>query len=263
MAQSGAAAPADIPAAPLTDAIKQVAERYGVSVGAGGALPAIVTRPVAKPRNVADALKRMLAGTGWVAHRIGPGSWRIEATVRSVVRPVAPPVRLAAPVVPAAIGESDILVTAAKTSTRLSTIPRSISVVRFGADDQASPSNATALIARGSDGLVMTELGAGSNRIFLRGIADSPLNGSGQSPVAVLIDGGRLTYSAPDPDLRLVDVDRVELLKGPQGSLYGTGVLGGIYEVVARQARLDRIEAMVSPAARSVCGARRHPPVRG
>lgn len=104
LAQSGAAAPADIPAAPLTDAIKQVAERYGVSVGAGGALPAIVTRPVAKPRNVADALKRMLAGTGWVAHRIGPGSWRIEATVRSVVRPVAPPVRLAAPVVPAAIG---------------------------------------------------------------------------------------------------------------------------------------------------------------
>jgi outer membrane receptor protein involved in Fe transport len=82
--------------------------------------------------------------------------------------------------------------------------------------------------------------------MFLRGIADSPLNGSSQSPVAVVFDGGRLTYSAPDPDLRLVDVDRVELLKGPQGSLYGTGVLGGIYQVVARQARLDQVEAMAS-----------------
>jgi len=82
--------------------------------------------------------------------------------------------------------------------------------------------------------------------MFLRGVADSPFNGASQSTVAVLLDDTRLTYSAPDPDLRLVDVDRVELLEGPQGSLYGTGALGGIYHVVTRRADLDRFAATVS-----------------
>ena len=36
------------------------------------------------------------------------------------------------------------------------------------------------------------------------------------------------------------------MLKGPQGSLYGTDVPGGIYQLVARAAKLDRIEAMLS-----------------
>ena len=86
----------------------------------------------------------------------------------------------------------------------------------------------------------MTALGPGRNRLFLRGVADSPFNGESQSTVAVLLDDARLTYAAPDPDVALVDMDRVEVLKGPQGSLYGTGALGGIYHLVSRRAELDK-----------------------
>lgn len=90
------------------------------------------------------------------------------------------------------------------------------------------PALDTASVASDVEGLTLTALGPGRNRMFLRGVADSPFNGASQSTVALLVDDARLTYSAPDPDLRLVDVDRVEILKGPQGSLYGTGALGGI-----------------------------------
>ena len=237
---------ADFPAAPLPDALRQISARYGVSVGTDGGMPAIVTQPVHHARSVAEALSKMLARTGYVARQIGPDVWRIEAApvVHATARKAAP-TPAPAPAVEA-ISQNDIVVTATKTASRLSMVPRAMSVLRFAVDDQASPVNASATVAHGTDGLVLTALGAGNNRMFLRGIADSPLNGSSQSPVAVLVDSGRLTYSAPDPDLRLVDVERVELLKGPQGSLYGTGVLGGIYQVVARTARLDRFEAMVS-----------------
>src|SRR3546814_3502272 len=44
----------------------------------------------------------------------------------------------------------------------------------------------------------------------------------------------RLSYNAPDPDLRLYDIDNVEIIEGPQGTLYGEGTLGGIIRVVPK-----------------------------
>src|SRR3546814_8229338 len=45
------------------------------------------------------------------------------------------------------------------------------------------------------------------------------------------LGNARLTYSAPDPDLKLYDVASVEVLEGPQGTLYGAGSLGGIIRI--------------------------------
>lgn len=236
---------AQFPAAPLAQSLRRLTDRFGVSVGADTALPAIMTRAVDHPRNAADALARMLEGSGWIARRIGPDLWRIVPTPH-LQAPRAPAPR-AQPLPPAPqLALQDIVVTATKTQARLTMVPRALSVVQLGADQQTFPVSGSEAVARASDGLVLTALGPGSNRMFLRAVADSPLNGSSQSPVAVLVDGRRLTYAAPDPDLRLVDVERVELLKGPQGSLYGTGALGGIYQIVPAAARADRIEAMVS-----------------
>jgi outer membrane receptor protein involved in Fe transport len=100
-------------------------------------------------------------------------------------------------------------------------------------------------VAEQVEGLSLTGLGPGRNRMFLRGVADSPFGGKSQATVAILLDDARLTYTAPDPDIRLIDVDRVELLKGPQGSLYGAGAVGGIYRIVTNRA---------DPSAFSVAG---------
>lgn len=89
------------------------------------------------------------------------------------------------------------------------------------------------------DGLTLTNLGPGRNRQFIRGVADSAFNGPSQSTVAVQLDEARITFDAPDPDLRLIDMDRIEVLKGPQGPLYGSGALGGIYHMVTRKPDLS------------------------
>ena len=207
----------DFPAAPLADVLRQISARFGVSIGADGPLPAIMTQPVHDAHNASQALARMLENSGYVARPVGHDLWRIEAA--PATHSAAPrPVRRSTPT-PDPFAPGDIVVTATKITGRLSMLPRDISVVQFGVDAQGLPLNASNSVAHATDGLVLTALGAGNNRMFLRGVADSPLNGSSQSPVAVLVDGGRLTFSAPDPDLRLVDVERVELLKGPQGSL--------------------------------------------
>ena len=80
--------------------------------------------------------------------------------------------------------------------------------------------------------LASTSLGPGRNKIYIRGVADSSFNGPSQSIVGQYLGDVRLTFNAPDPDLQLYDMRRVELLEGPQGTLYGTGSLGGILRLV-------------------------------
>src|SRR5690606_27008752 len=77
-----------------------------------------------------------------------------------------------------------------------------------------------------------TYLGSGRNKLFIRGIADSSFTGPTQSTVGQYLGDLRLSYNAPDPDLRLSDLARVEVLEGPQGTLYGAGSLGGIIRLV-------------------------------
>jgi iron complex outermembrane receptor protein len=132
-----------------------------------------------------------------------------------------------------------IVVTASKRPIPLDDLPFAISVVPIIESSRDNAGSGTASLADATEGLALTGQGPGRNRLFIRGVADSAFNGESQSTVAVMLDDARLTYSAPDPDIRLVDVNRVEILKGPQGSLYGTGALGGIYHIVTNRAALD------------------------
>jgi outer membrane receptor protein involved in Fe transport len=84
-------------------------------------------------------------------------------------------------------------------------------------------------------GVLMTNLGPGRNKILLRGLADGVFTGRARSTVVTYLDDVPVNYNAPDPDFRLVDVERVEVARGPQGALYGAGALGGIYRIVARK----------------------------
>lgn len=210
-------------------------------------MPALVVRPLEGRLSVAAALKRLLANSGLVARRVGPNSFRLvraapprrRAAEAGPPRSVAPPPRPAPPPV-------EIVVTARKRAESLASSPLSLSVVRLAGRPAMRSLPATGDIAAEIEGLALTNLGPGRNRLFVRGVADSAFNGSSQSTVSLEIDEHRATYNAPDPDLRLVDVDRVEVLKGPQGPLYGTGALGGIYHVVTRKPDLDAVSGLTA-----------------
>jgi iron complex outermembrane receptor protein len=90
-------------------------------------------------------------------------------------------------------------------------------------------------IARFVPGLSIPEQGHAGNSIIVRG-----LNTNSSGPQS---DGGNVaTYFGEQPlsaDIRLIDVERVEVLIGPQGTLYGAGSLGGAIRYIPNKAELD------------------------
>lgn len=237
----------DIPPGELRTSLGALASATDVSLGFAGDLPPIRTPHVHGAMTVDEALSKLLAGSGLRAVWLGPQAFRIEKCPaekpQKVPRaPMPTPSRGTAS--PQSAESVDIVVTGQKREQGLLSVPASISVVNL---DRSSPGIAMGAgeIAYSLEGLALTNLGPGRNRQFIRGVADSPFNGPSQSTVAVQIDESRVTFDAPDPDVRLVDVERVELLKGPQGPLYGSGALGGIYHIVTRKPDLAKDEGMV------------------
>lgn len=224
----------DIPRLPLAEALEVLARQTGLSIGVDGDIPNIRAQAVHDVHGVANALARLLAGTGLEAKQVGSSAWRI-------VRRKLPPRPISQFASGIEVGgDSALVVTGTKRSLTRFGVPQSLSVLKLMPHDRHDPNRDTAFVASEVEGLNLTALGPGRNRMFLRGVADSPFNDSNQSPVAVALDEIRLTYSAPAPDLRLVDVERVELLKGPQGTLYGLGTLGGVYHIVTAKADVER-----------------------
>lgn len=230
----------DISATNLPDAIAELAREAHVSIGTDGALPLRPTPRLREKITVGEALARLLAGSGYVAREVSERAWRVERAPVVRATPAAP----AAP--PPEAPPEPIVVTATKQPLDLLSLPAAVSVVGVSRLEIGTPRDASATVASRIDGLSLTSLGPGRNRMFLRGVADSAFGGESQSTVAVVLDEARLTYAAPDPDIRLVDMERVEVLKGPQGSLYGTGALGGIYRMVSHSAELDETSLSTS-----------------
>ena len=194
-----------------------------------------------------EALVRLLDGTGYTARQVSPTAWRIvRAPVIHVVRPSV----TVAPGPPSA--EVNIIVTAAKQDVTLFSLPQAASVLRMDTAARHDATRDTSFVAGEVEGLTLTSDGPGRNRLFLRGVADSPYSDSNQSPVTVVLDNSRLTFSAPDPDLKLVDIERIELLEGPQGTLYGIGSMGGIYHIVTAKPNVDHFAASLSAGANMV-----------
>nr|WP_246623542.1 TonB-dependent receptor plug domain-containing protein [Sphingomonas colocasiae] len=128
-----------------------------------------------------------------------------------------------------------IIVTASKQNVALTDYPGAFHVASFDeAQSLHSGGGGSEVLLRKLPNLASTNLGSGRNKIFVRGIADSSFNGQLQSTVSQYFGESRLTYSAPDPDLALYDIDKVEVVEGPQGTLYGAGSLGGVIRIMPR-----------------------------
>jgi iron complex outermembrane receptor protein len=238
----------DLPAGRLGDALVALGQQTGISVGVAD--PALADRRVGGVRGrmtVAAALDRLTRGSGARAIAVDGRTWRVVP--RTVSRPAPRIARSAAPPPPpppADIAQPDIVITATKRDFRLASFPGS--VIFAGSDDPM-----TVAYGRGTEGLVATlpslnstHLGTGRNKLFIRGIADSSFNGPTQATVGQYLGETRLNYNTPDPNLRLHDVDRIEVLPGPQGTLYGAGSLGGILRVVPNAPRLNQTSGSLS-----------------
>ena len=238
----------NLPGGRLGDAIVALGRQAGVSIGVSD--PQLAAEPVPAIRGnltVEQALRRMLRGSRARHVALDGRSFRILARPAPAA---APRSRRARPVPPASPPppslEQEIVVTGTRRPVRLASYSGGAYIV-----DGDDPELLQGL--RGSDALVSrlpvlssTHLGTGRNKLFIRGIADSSFSGSIQATTGQYLGETRLNYNAPDPDLRLYDVGRIEVLQGPQGTLYGAGSLGGIIRVMPNAPRLDRLEGAVS-----------------
>jgi iron complex outermembrane recepter protein len=200
----------------------------GVDVRMGAAR----SKAVRGKMSISRALHILLRDTGFTFEHIDANTVRIvHATDRRVLQPLkrqpAPAQTRPAPDLP----PPDIIVTATKQQQGLDHYPGTAHVEKVGGVGMSENLGTSAFVTR-VPALTSTNLGPGRNKLFVRGIADSSFSGPTQSTVGLYLGDLRLTYNAPEPDLRLYDIDRIEVIEGPQGTLYGAGTLGGIIRIM-------------------------------
>ena len=84
----------------------------------------------------------------------------------------------------------------------------------------------------------------GSANIVFRGIGDAATNFIAESSAALYLDEQSLTLNAT-PDPRMVDIERVEALSGPQGTLYGASAQSGVLRVITNKPDPEAFDAFV------------------
>ncbi len=224
--------PINVPAGPLGAAVNAIARQGGLSISISDRRLLLRRVPAISGRMEAtEALARAAAAGGLRLSRVGTNSFVLTPLPPARPKPRPPIVAKrppAAPVAPPPTENPDVIIVTA--SKRDTPSPRFAGQwLRLNGREFAAlgVAGSEAIEAR-SVGFSSTHLGAGRNKLFIRGIADSSFSGPTQSPVGQYFGDMRTTYSGPDPDLKLVDMQSVEILEGPQGTLYGSGALGGI-----------------------------------
>lgn len=96
--------------------------------------------------------------------------------------------------------------------------------------------------ARSVPGLSFEDAGPGDKNFIIRGINST---GTGVATVGQYIDETLVTGDLRQPDLRLFDVERIEVLRGPQGTLYGSGSLSGTIRIVTNKPDASAFDAEV------------------
>lgn len=141
----------------------------------------------------------------------------------------------------------EVIVTAMKRPSTIQEVPFSINA-QTQEDIQRSGAVTLEDLSRNVAGLTIQNLGPGQSQVAIRGVSagqvvrDQP---GVKEQVGVYLDESVISLSLFTPDLDLFDLNRVETLRGPQGTLFGAGNVGGTIRYITNQPRLDRVEGLV------------------
>lgn len=132
-------------------------------------------------------------------------------------------------------GTGDIVITARRTEERLQRVPASVSAFNERALDRIQATDTTGL--QGAVPNLNIVQGRGSSNatnIFIRGIGQPDALQTFDPAVGVYVDDVYLSRIRGN-QLDLLDVERIEVLRGPQGTLYGKNTIGGAIKFVTRR----------------------------
>ena len=143
--------------------------------------------------------------------------------------------------------EEEIVVTATKRSSRIQEVPFSINA-QTQKDIERAHANSLEDLSRNVAGLTVQNLGPGQSQVSVRGVSagqiarDQP---GVKEQVGTYLDESVTSTSLFTPDFDLYDLNRVETLRGPQGTLFGSGSVGGTIRYITNQPNVDLTEGSI------------------
>ncbi len=150
----------------------------------------------------------------------------------------------------------EITVTATKRESTIQDVPFSINA-QTQQDIQRAGADSLQDIARNVAGLTIQNLGPGQSQVAIRGVSagqivrDQP---GVKEQVGVYMDESVISLSLFTPDFDLYDLNRVETLRGPQGTLFGSGSIGGTIRYITNEPDFDTFDGSVELDVNSISG---------
>ena len=138
----------------------------------------------------------------------------------------------------------EVTVTARKRTESMFDVPLSISVMSEEFIENLGAQDFTHLVPS-VPSLNAYQNGPGRTRLYIRGIANGAGNDNDTQngeTVSIYLDEIPISLGAMNPELALFDLDRVEVLRGPQGTLYGAGAMAGTIRQVSNKPNLSEVE---------------------
>jgi iron complex outermembrane recepter protein len=193
-----------------------------------------------------DALVHILEGTGLQFEYLTQHSIRVFARKSS-----------SGPKTPASVREEpppleSLLVTASRRTENVQDIPMSVQVLTA---DTLAKLSATTFddYVRYLPGVTAQGVGPGQNNIYIRGLStpgSTSLQSSGTfgatPAVAVYLDEQSVALFNRNADVYVADLDRIEILEGPQGTLFGAGAEAGVVRYITNRPQLNLTEAIIN-----------------
>ncbi len=225
-------------AQPMNLALNALAERAGIQIIYNtDAVENIQTSPLDGRYTIEDALQRVLANHGLV--------YKFQDDKTVVIRKASSTDSGKEGLLQDGQGDAkgrmrrsgleEIVVTAQKREQSLKDVPISVSAV-----------TSEGLKARGIDGITQladtvpglaftnSTQGGGNASFYIRGIGQSDFISTNDPGVGIYVDGVYIARTAGG-SLDLLDIERVEVLRGPQGTLFGKNTIGGAISVITKK----------------------------
>ena len=137
----------------------------------------------------------------------------------------------------------EIVITAERRSENLQEVPNAITALSRMTIEQSDIHDLTDIATR-VPGLTFSPFSPGQNVVALRGASSNDDGAGTDNSVAVFVDDvylGRVSNINPE----MFDLERVEVLRGPQGTLYGKNTIGGAINVVSTRPNTEKPEGRV------------------
>jgi iron complex outermembrane recepter protein len=138
-----------------------------------------------------------------------------------------------------------VVVTATKVEENVQDVPEAIQVLTTKAIENLSITHFEDFATKMPTVSFVSD-GPTEQTFYMRGVSDgSSANASNTSTTGYFLDDASTSYYGEIPDLHLYDIERIEVLDGPQGTLYGAGAMSGAIRIISNKPNWDSFSAGV------------------